>query len=312
MKKINILFLGGAKRVSIANAFINAGKELNQHVTIFTYDLSKNVPISTVSIVIEGKKWTDHDVIDHLMQEIKKNKINIILPFIDTSIPILSKLRKKLDLFFPLSHDTLLANLYNKKKAHIIFTKLQNINVPKLKSTAPLICKPIYGYASKNICICQNEHDLKQFKRNNKCSDFIFQEFINGDEYSIDAYINKKNYINCIVPRKRNVVLGGEITEGITVNDPDIIETSKYIITQLKLIGPITIQMIRSKLDNKLYIIEINPRFGGGAPLSIKAGANIPLYLLKDYLNIKNNQYYNYKNDIGMKRFFKEYFYHHE
>ena len=132
---------------------------------------------------------------------------------------------------------------------------------------------------------------------------------IKGNEYSIDAYINKNGFTNCIVPRKRIRVLGGEITEGITVNDPEIIDTSKYIINQLNLIGPITIQMIRSEIDNKLYIIEINPRFGGGVPLSIKAGANIPLYILKDYLNISNNIYSNWKNNIGMKRFFKEYFY---
>ena len=38
--------------------------------------------------------------------------------------------------------------------------------------------------------------------------------------------------------------------------------------------GQITVQLIREKETGEDYYIEINPRFGGGAPESIKAGAD--------------------------------------
>ena len=37
----------------------------------------------------------------------------------------------------------------------------------------------------------------------------------------------------------------------------------------------------------KPMFFEVNPRFGGGAPLSIAAGANLPLYLLQETLGLE-------------------------
>ena len=54
-ENINILFLGGAKRVSLAEKFIQEGKELNKNITIFSYELDDNVPISFVGKIIIGR-----------------------------------------------------------------------------------------------------------------------------------------------------------------------------------------------------------------------------------------------------------------
>jgi carbamoyl-phosphate synthase large subunit len=45
--------------------------------------------------------------------------------------------------------------------------------------------------------------------------------------------------------------------------------------------GVITLQLFLTG-DNKVTFIEINPRFGGGVPLSIKAGANFPKWILQE------------------------------
>ena len=42
-KEINILFLGGAKRVSLARKVIAAGEKLGVRVNIFSYELSPEV-----------------------------------------------------------------------------------------------------------------------------------------------------------------------------------------------------------------------------------------------------------------------------
>ena len=55
----------------------------------------------------------------------------------------------------------------------------------------------------------------------------------------------------------------------------------KKIIEAFKPCGPITVQLIRDDKTGEDYYIEINPRYGGGAPLSIKAGADSSDILLK-------------------------------
>ena len=44
--------------------------------------------------------------------------------------------------------------------------------------------------------------------------------------------------------------------------------------------GPITLQCFR-RHDGELAFIEINPRFGGGFPLALHAGADYPRWLLE-------------------------------
>ena len=53
------------------------------------------------------------------------------------------------------------------------------------------------------------------------------------------------------------------------------------LIDDFKPCGPITVQLIRNTTDGKDYFIEINPRFGGGSPLSMKAGADSAQALVK-------------------------------
>ena len=53
-----------------------------------------------------------------------------------------------------------------------------------------------------------------------------------------------------------------------------MISEMKTLIKDYKPCGQITVQLIQDEVTGDNYYIEINPRFGGGAPLSIKAGAD--------------------------------------
>lgn len=57
MEELNVLFLGGGKRVSLAEYFINKGKDKGFKVNIYSYELTNQVPISSVAEVIVGLKW---------------------------------------------------------------------------------------------------------------------------------------------------------------------------------------------------------------------------------------------------------------
>ena len=60
-----------------------------------------------------------------------------------------------------------------------------------------------------------------------------------------------------------------------------MIEEMKKLVSDFKPSGQITVQLIQDEKTGDNYYIEINPRFGGGAPLSIKAGADSALATLE-------------------------------
>ena len=63
--------------------------------------------------------------------------------------------------------------------------------------------------------------------------------------------------------------------------DDVMIEEMKTLIADYKPCGQITVQLIQDEVTRDNYYIEINPRFGGGAPLSIKAGADSAKAVIK-------------------------------
>ena len=78
MYDINILFLGGAKRVSLAEHFQISGKKMGFNVNIFSYELQKECPIAAVGKVIIGKRWKDKALAEDMKNVVSKNHINKI------------------------------------------------------------------------------------------------------------------------------------------------------------------------------------------------------------------------------------------
>ena len=48
--------------------------------------------------------------------------------------------------------------------------------------------------------------------------------------------------------------------------------------------GCLTIQVFVGKINSEIIGIEINPRFGGGYPLSYASGANYPAFIIQEYM----------------------------
>jgi carbamoyl-phosphate synthase large subunit len=115
----------------------------------------------------------------------------------------------------------------------------------------------------------------------------IVQEFIKGTEFTCDVYVDFEMNARCVVPRKRIETRSGEVSKGQVVKNLHIMNKCKQLVEKLGA-GPgiITIQLFLNS-RGKIKFIEINPRFGGGAPLSIKAGADFPKWILQELLGQK-------------------------
>ncbi len=85
---LNILFLGGAKRVSFGRKLIAAAESRGIKLRIFSYELDPRVPIALIGDVIIGKKWNDEHVLEDLHKVVAEFNIDVMLPFVDGAVGI--------------------------------------------------------------------------------------------------------------------------------------------------------------------------------------------------------------------------------
>jgi len=109
----------------------------------------------------------------------------------------------------------------------------------------------------------------------------ILQELVVGDEYTIDVLADFNGTVCSIVPRLRIETRAGEVSKGMTVKNPAIMAATMKVVEALPgALGCITVQCFLTR-GGEIKFIEINPRFGGGFPLSIQAGADFPRWIIE-------------------------------
>jgi carbamoyl-phosphate synthase large subunit len=80
-------------------------------------------------------------------------------------------------------------------------------------------------------------------------------------------------------------VRAGEVSKGVVVKDAELMDAGRRVVEKLgrSLRGLVTLQCIVTP-QRRIRFIEINPRFGGGAPIGIVAGADYPAWLIEELL----------------------------
>ncbi|MCT4619067.1 MAG: ATP-grasp domain-containing protein [Marinisporobacter sp.] len=290
MIKVNILFLSAGRRVELIECFQRARDEIGIDSKIIAVDISKFAPAIYHADKYERVPRVNYkDFISKIIEICNDYYVDLVIPTIDTELPILVENKEKLE---SLTNAKILVS--SKKVIDIgrdkfftyNFFKEHDFGVPKVidedclqrKAYAfPLFIKPLDGSSSVDAFKVNDEKELDFFQE--YVPNPIIQEFAEGDEYTIDVFCDFDGNPITIVPRKRLATRSGEVSKAVVVKDREIIDEVKRMISILKPIGPITIQCIKGMEDMKF--IEINPRFGGGAPISMQAGADSAKNLYK-------------------------------
>jgi len=148
-----------------------------------------------------------------------------------------------------------------------------------------LFIKPIDGSRSVDTYLIKTKEDLTDYHFENE--KLMFLEYIDHDhyeEFTCDLYYSKDHKLRCVVPRKRIEVRDGEVNKAVTENGA-LVDYIRNTLTYVEgAVGCLTAQFFKHKTESKIYGIEINPRFGGGYPLSYLAGANFPKWIIEEYL----------------------------
>lgn len=308
MKKINIMMLGGARRVSMAELFKRSGERIGREVNIVSYELMEQVPIALVGKVVVGLRWSDPNVVADIVRVAKEYEIDIILPFVDGAIEIASKVKHQLPgVFIPVGDFETNRTMFDKVSAARAFENA-GIPIPRtytaINAKMPAIAKPRKGSASRGIKIFHTLDELMQLEN---LGDYLVQEYLeNKDEYTVDCYVSQEGEILTIVPRVRLEVMGGEVTRTITCRNVTLDRLSREVIAKFNLRGPVTLQFLHDLDRNRYLLMEVNPRLGGGVVCSIYAGAPITDYIIDESRGITLKPCDDWAYNTLMARYQKE------
>jgi carbamoyl-phosphate synthase large subunit len=115
----------------------------------------------------------------------------------------------------------------------------------------------------------------------------LVQDYVPGQEFTIDVFCRRDGVVCAAVPRQRLMIRSGEVEKSLTVNDPSLIDAAVKLVAQLPgMWGVFNIQC-RRPIGGQPHFFEVNARFGGGAPLSIQAGVDLPRMLIMEVLGQK-------------------------
>ena len=255
----------------------------------------------------EGK-----DALFKRLQEIHlKETLDVIIPNFDAELFSFIKLEKKLEGIGIKTYLPSLEQFEERNKSNLTtYGEKYGVNVPSgtevfsisdLNNTLrsmnyPVMIKGKYydAYAAYAV-----EQAVSYFTRLSAKWGFpvIVQEFIRGTEVNVIALGDGKGNLIAAVPmRKQYITDKGKAWGGITIEDPRMLDLARKIISQTKWKGGIELELIRST-DNKLYLIEINPRIPAWVYLAVGAGQNIPEALLMLTLGMEVKPFKHY--DVG-------------
>jgi carbamoyl-phosphate synthase large subunit len=140
----------------------------------------------------------------------------------------------------------------------------------------PLFVKPRVGRGSVGAHAVRTARELAFFV--DYVPSPVIQEYLDGPEYTLDLLCDFDGRPLSIVPRERILVRAGVSDRGRTVRDPRLMALAEACAGALRFAGPVNIQC--RLVGDRPVVFEINPRFSGGIPLTIHAGADFPRMLL--------------------------------
>ncbi len=313
--KLAVLFTCIGRRVSLLESFRKAAKKIGIDLLAIgteTTELSPALQLCDKKFIVEPVRHRDY--LKQLLQIVEQNKVKLLVPTVDLDLKILADNKDKftkLGCKVLISSSEVIEICQDKRKTFAFMIK-NGFDTPYTVSfrTAltkkdfkyPCFLKPWDGYASRGNAVAHNRKELLFYtKRIPNC---IVQQYLKGIEITCDVYVDFDGKVRCVVPRRRIEVRAGEVSKGEVFKDKTVMEQAAKAVEVLGA-GPgvITIQLILNSED-KIEFIEINPRFGGGVPLSIKAGADFPQWILSELSGIKPNiRFDGFKDKLTMLRY---------
>ena len=324
---MNILFTCAGRRNYLINYFKEA---LNGEGKVFASDMQLTAPaLVDADVALQVPAIYSQDYIPTLLDIVKKNQINAVISLNDLELPILSEAKTQIESLGAkviVSDNDVIKVAFDKWET-VKFLEQNDLKSPQTfidyneakkaiqsgELKFPLVLKPRWGSASIGIDFPETFEELElayklqnirlkrtilaEASKEDIDHAILIQEKILGKEYGMDVLNDfDGNYVGSFV-REKLQMRSGETDKAISVIDERFETIGKTIGDNLKHIGNLDCDIFEH--NGELFVLELNPRFGGGYPFSHEAGVNtaaIYIEWLKGNKNISKHK--NYQDKI--------------
>ena len=169
--------------------------------------------------------------------------------------------------------------------------------------TYPVIVKPRTGSGSRDISVVGSSLALASLDAS---ADFIVQEFLPGEEYSIDVLADAAGHVVASVPRVRERVDSGVSVAGRTLHDGELERLGAAVATATGLTYIANVQFRRDAAGQPA-LLEVNPRVPGTLPLTVASGVDMPRMALDSLRGRPLPEHADFR-DTAMVRYLQECF----
>lgn len=273
----NILISSAAAKVSLLKAMQEAARQINPEIQVFAGDLDETALTRFVSNAFWHMPATTETEVTKLLLGCKERNIRVILPTRDAELVFWAK-QKKLFAENNISVIVSSAEATTRCLDKLAFSEFAQLHQmpfiaaglkPEKVKDGRYVVKERFGAGSRNIGINLDlDRGLQHAKQ---LKEPIFQLYVQGQEISIDAWLDAKSNVKGLVLRRRDKVVNGESQVTTTFRNKTLEKAASEILHKLQLSGPVVMQAIIQTPD-KMNVIECNPRFGGASTASIAVG----------------------------------------
>lgn len=297
---MNILVLSAGTRDKVVQYF---KKEIGNRGRIIATDCSNLAPaVYDADAFYLVPRITAPEYLDVILDICQKEQITGAFSLIDPELSLLAKEREKFLAVgtTPIISDyDLVETCFDKYRMYQLLQKMQIPTgkcyvdkeefyraVEKGEISYPVFVKPVKGSASLHINQVGSSKELEVLF--GLYDDLMIQEYMNGQEYGADVYIDMiSGKCTSLFVKKKIKMRAGETDKSVSYKDGKLFELIRNFVETCGFRGMIDIDIF--EIDGVYYISEVNPRFGGGYPHAYACGVNMPAAVIRN-LNGQENE----------------------
>lgn len=299
---LNILFTCAGRRTYLLKYF---KAQLGEDGLVVGTDMQLTAPALTAADIKEQVPavYAD-DYIDRTLDICRRHDIKALICLNDLELPILAANRgrfEEIGVKVIVSSPEVIDICFDKYRTAKyveslgLRTPATFINLDEAKAALcdgtlnfPLVLKPRWGSGSIGIEFVNSMEDLeevyamllKKVKKTilataSKGDEYILiQQKIEGQEFGMDVMNDLDGRHRAVSVKKKLAMRAGETDKAQTVDNSEIRAIGRILGENLRHVGNLDVDVF--ELNGKYYVLELNPRFGGGFPFSYEAGVNFP------------------------------------
>jgi carbamoyl-phosphate synthase large subunit len=288
----SVLVSSAGRRVELLRSFRSALVELGLDGQVVAADrswYSSAFHIADRGVIVPS--CDAPDFVDRMLEHCGEHRVGLIVPTIDPELAVYAEAGDRFAAtgvvaavsspeVVAIAADKVATNDWLRRQG---FPTVRQASVDRAAAWSyPFVVKPRFGSAGLGVAVVADAAELAVAAR---AGEVVAEEQAPGYEYTIDCFVDRSGRCRCAVPRRRIEVRAGEVSKGVTVRSARLEALAAAVCDALPgAFGAVTIQVFVDGDPERgsMAVIEINPRFGGGYPLSHAAGADFPRWLLEE------------------------------